>query len=612
MKSCKGLGILSILVLAAAFPAPAGSQTVEAMKVLGQCSPGVVSLALIGENKQEIGRGTAFAISEDVVVTNYHLVGRAVDGEATSAKGKKLKIEGVAAVSKSCDIAFLKLKGKLQPLAAAAGGGPAPVVGARIFAVGSNETGQIVVSEGTIRGFLELEPSRKCMDVSLAVPTSFSGSPVMDLDGRVIGVVLALDRLKSVIPAGAFAGLGGATKVTPLKDMAREDYFEGLEGAYLAGRLAAMMDETTAARMYLEKAVSLDASLVEAYALLASVYSQQRDLASAAQAYTKVIALDPGRVSAHHSLGSLYLRMQRYGDAVTALQKAVALQPGRADAFLDLGTAYEESRDFAAAAEAYEKYVALKPANPWTGLLRLGLCRLELNQPEAAVAALSEALKLQPNDVKTNFTLGEAYVRAKSLDKAEAIYKSLVGLNPEGATTYYGKIIQMYDEAGQYDKAIEAARKIIEMNPKNELAVFNLGIMFLKLQRTDEAVQAFRDALALKPDYASAQYNIGYSYSLAKRWQESVDGFRKYTELAPDDPLGYLNVGVGLMMLKKFEAALEPLRKCIELKPDNAVAHYNLAIVYLNLKDTFSAREVYKTLLGLNPDYAERLKKLLR
>ena len=610
MKSCKGLGILFLTALAAAFPAPAASQTAEAMKLLDQCSPGAVSILFLGENKQEIARGTAFAISEDVVVTSYHLVSRAFDAEATNAKGKKLKVEGVAALSKSCDVALLKLKGKLAPLAAASG--EAPAVGARIFAVGANETGQIVVSEGTIRGFLDIEPGRRCLDVSLAVPASFSGSPVVDIDGRVIGIVLVLERLKSVVPASAFSGLSGAARATPLKDAVHEDYFAGLEGAYLAGRLAAMMDETSAARMYLEKAVSLDPSLVEAHALLATVYAQQRDVAAAAGAYEKVIALDPGRIAAHHSLGSLYLRIQRYGDAIASLEKAVALDPSRTEAFLDLGTAYEESKDYARAADAYGKYIALKPENPWTGQLRLGLCRLALDQPEAAVAALSEALKLQPNDVKTNFTLADAYVRAKSLDKAEAVYKTLVGLNPEGATTYYGKIIQMYDEAGQYDKAIEAARKIIEINPKNELAVFNLGIMFLKLNRTDEAVQAFRDALALKPDYASAQYNIGYSYSLAKRWKESVEGFQKYTELAPDDPLGYLNVGVGLMMLKSFEAALEPLRKCIELKPDNAVAHYNLAIVYLNLKDDFSAREVYKTLLGLNPEYAARLKKLLR
>jgi tetratricopeptide (TPR) repeat protein len=610
MKSCKGSEILSLLVLAAAFAPPAPSQTVEAMKVLDQCSPGIVSISFLGENKQEIAQGTAFALSEDVIVTSYHLISRAIDAEATNTKGKKLKVEGVVAVSKSCDIALLKLKGKLQPLDA--GAGEAQTVGARIFAVGANETGQIVVSEGTIRGFLEIDPGRRCMDVSLAVPASFSGSPVVGLDGRVVGIVLALERLKSVVPANAFTGLSGSTKVTPLKDMAREDYFGGLEGAYLAGRLAAMMDDTMAARMYLEKAVSLDPSLVEAHALLASIYSGQRDLAAAAEAFGKVIALDPGRVSAQHSLGSLYIRMQRFGDAATALQKAVSLDPGRADAFLDLGTAYEESRDYPRAAEAYEQYVALKPENPWTGHLRLGICRLELNQPEAAVAALSEALKLQPNDVKTNFSLADAYIRTKNLDKAEATYKTLVGLNPEGATTYYGKIIQIYDEAGQYEKAIEAARKIIEMNPKNELAVFNLGIMFLKLQRSDEAVQAFRNALALKPDYASAQYNIGYSYSLAERWKESVAGFQKYVELAPDDPLGYLNVGVGFMMLKSFEAALEPLRKCIELNPDNAVAHYNLAIVYLNLKDNFSAREVYKTLLNLNPEYAEKLKKLLR
>jgi tetratricopeptide (TPR) repeat protein len=610
MKSCKGWVILSLAALAAAFPAEAPSQTAEAMKVLGQCSPGAVSILFLGENTQEIARGTAFALSEDVIVTSYHLVSRAFDAEATSAKGKKLKIEGVVALSKPGDVALLKLKGKLQPLAVATG--DVPAVGARIFAIGANETGQIVVSEGTIRGFLELEPGRRCLDVSLTVPASFSGSPVVDIDGRVIGIVLALERLKSVVPAGTFMSLSGTTKATPLKDAVHEDYFAGIEGAYLAGRLAAMMDETMAARMYLEKAVSLDPSLVEAQALLAAVYLKQRDLTAAAEAYRRVIALDAGRISAHHSLGSLYLRLRRFGDAVASLEKAVALDPGRTEAFLDLGTAYEETKDYTRAAEAYEKYIALKPDNSWTGQLRLGLCRLELNQPDAAVAALSEALKLQPNDVKTNFSLADAYVRAKNLDKAEAAYKTLVGLNPEGATTYYGKIIQMYDETGQYDKAVEAARKIIEMNPTNELAVFNLGIMFLKLQRTDEAVQAFQGALALKPDYASAQYNIGYSYSLAKRWKESVEGFRKYTELAPDDPLGFLNVGVGLIMLKNFEAALEPLRKCIELKPDNAIAHYNLAIVYLNLKDDFSAREIYKTLLNINPEYAERLKKLLR
>lgn len=609
MKSNTGMGVTLFLALLAAVPPAASSQTAEAMKVLDRCAPSAVALVALGENKQELAKGMAFALSEDVVVTSYHLISRAFDAEAINAKGKKAKVEGILAVSKPCDIALLKLKGKLAPLVLAPG---APDLGTRIFAVAADASGQFTASEGTVRGFLDLGADRRGMDVSLDVRETFSGAPVLDLEGRVLGLVLAFDRLKCVVPAEKLSGLASGAKLTALKDWAKEDYFAGLEGAYLAGRLSAAMDLSMEARRYLETAVRLDPSLVDAHAILASVLEGQRDYSAAADAYGKVIAIDPGRAAAHHRLGSILIRLQKHPEAVAALRQAVSLEPTRMEAFLDLGTALEESKDFAGAAEAYEGYVALKPENPWTGYLRLGLCRLELGQPEAAVAALSEALKLQPADVKTNFSLADAYTRAKALDKAEETYKRLASLNPEGATTYYGKVIQMYDEAGVYDKAVEAARKIIEMNPKNELAVFNLGIMFLKLQRFDDAVQAFRDALALKPDYASAQYNIGYSYSLAKRWKESVEGFQGYVRIAPDDPLGYLNVGVGLMMLKSFEAALEPLRKCIELKPDNAVAHYNLAIVYLNLKDAYSAQEVYKTLLELNPEYAARLKKLLR
>jgi hypothetical protein len=110
MKSRKGLGILSLMILAA-FPAPAPSQTPEAMKVLDQCSPGSVAIAFFGENKQEIARGTAFALSEDVVVTSYHLVSRAFDAEATNAKGKKLRVEGVVAVSKPSP----RPRARLQP-----------------------------------------------------------------------------------------------------------------------------------------------------------------------------------------------------------------------------------------------------------------------------------------------------------------------------------------------------------------------------------------------------------------------------------------------------------------------------------------------------------------
>jgi tetratricopeptide (TPR) repeat protein len=602
---------ICLMIGLAVLPVTASAQTEDAARIFDKNGQGVVSLIVYGENKAELARGSAFGISEDIVATAYHLVSRGFDAEATSIKGKKLKVEGIVAFSRTGDIALLKIKGKVPP--AVLGGQEPLAVGARIFAVGANETGILTTSEGTVRSFLDLGSSGKCMDVSLSIPDTFCGSPAFNLDGQIEGVVVVLDKkLRCVFPAAVLKDLSRSGTVTPLKSFAHEDFFATLEGATMAGRLAVMLDDLSSARAYLEKAVGLDPSLADVHAQLGAVYTSQRDFKGAVGAYNRVIELSPGNADAYRKLGALYVKMQRYADAVPILEKAIELDPSRKELLYDLATAYEEGKDFAKAAGAYEKYLGLKPESPWSGLLHLGLCRMQLNEYDAAAAAFEEAGKLQPNDVKTAFSLAEAYAKGRKLDKAEEAYRALAGINPDGATTYYGKIIQMYDEAGQYDKAIDAARKVIEINPNNELAVFNLGIMYLKLQRYDEAVRAFQDALAIKPDYATALYNIGYSYSLAKKWKESIAGFQKYTELIPEDPLGYLNVGVGYMMLKNFEGALGPLRKCIELKPDNAVAYYNLAIVYLNLKDTYSAREVYKTLLTLNPEYAERLKKLLR
>jgi len=250
MKYRKGIGMIlaaGVLVLPKAVPA----QTEEATRIFSRNSPGAVMLIVYGEDKQELAKGTAFAVAEDVVAASFHLVGRAFAADAVTAKGKKIKVEGIVAVSKPYDIAFLKLKGKIQALAS---GGPEGLVqGARIFAIGANETGQLMPSEGTIRKFLELAPDQKFMEVSLAIPDSFTGAPVFDINGKVVGMVLVMGKgLRCVIPSNLFQNLPRAGKIVSLKDSDREDYFSSLEGAYLAGRLAAMVDELTTARAYLE------------------------------------------------------------------------------------------------------------------------------------------------------------------------------------------------------------------------------------------------------------------------------------------------------------------------------------------------------------------------
>ncbi len=602
------LVFLAMVVLSSTW---AFSQTEEANKIFGQAGGGTLTIICYGADKAEIIKGSALALAEDLVVTAYHVIAQAFDAEALNVKGKKVKIEGILGVDKAHDIALLKLKGKVQPL-------PIGTIdnlteGARLFALGSNESAQIVISEGALRRVVDLGSEGKILEISLSVPEQFRGGPILDINGQLVGMFLVLERgLKIGLPIGALVSVTRTGKVAEFKTWTQENYFETIEGNTFAGRVAAALDEQMTARLHLEKAVKLNPSFLAGQLLLADIYHKQRDYSSAVTAYQKVTELDPSRADAYYGMGSVMLRQTRYKEAAEAMEKAVALNIAGMEVHFDLGTAYEELQDFAKAAVAYEKYLSLGPASTWNANLRLGICRTKLGQFDAAIAALLEAQKAQATDFKIKFSLAEAYEKAGQLENAEAVYSALAEINPAEARTYHRQSFRMYDGAGKYDKAVIPANKVIDLEPKNETNYYYLGMTYFKAQKYNESIAAFQQGLAVKPDFAPAWFQVGSAYFNQKKFKEAIGAYKKFAEYSPDAPSGWLSIGVSYMYLKDFEGALEPLKKSVELKPDNSNAQYNLAIVYINLKDNFSAKEIYNKLLTLDPGLAEKLKKYLR
>lgn len=604
----KSLILTCSIILASSW---AFSQTEAANNILGQAGGGVMAIIAYGADKAEIMKGSALVLAEDVVVTAYHVVSQAFDAEGVNIKGKKFKIEGILGVDKAHDLVLLKLKGKAQPLPIGTIDNLAE--GARIFALGSNESGQIVISEGTLRRTVDIGAEGKVFEVSLSVPEQFRGGPILDVNGQLIGMLLVLERnLKVGLPIGTLVSVARTGKVAELKSWTKENYFETVEGNTFAGRAAAALDEQLTARIHLEKAIKLNPSYLAGQLLLADIYSKQRDYAAAVSAYQKATELDPSRADAFYGLGSVLRRQTKYKEATEAMEKAVALNIPNKEIHFDLGSAYEELQDFAKAAAAYEKYIGLAPAVTWNAYLRLGICRTKLGQFDAAIAALLEAQKAQLKDAKVNLSLAEAYEKAGQLENAEAVYNTLAEINPAEAKTYHRQSFRIYDTAGKYERAIAPAKKVIDLEPKNETNFYYLGLTYFKLQKYDEAIAAFEQGLAIKPDFAHAWFQTGSAYFNQKKFKEAAAAYKKYAEFSPEDPSGWLSIGVCYMQLKDHESALEPMKKSVELKPDNAVAQFNLAIIYINLKDNYSAKEIYNKLVTLDPALAEKLKKYLR
>ena len=604
----KGLALAGLALLISALFTFSFAQTTAAAP--DKAKESVLSLMVYGPNKDLVAKGAGFYIADGIVATAYHLVSQADIVEGINIKGKKYKADGILAVDRKMDIVLLKLKGKpFLPF----GNSDDLAEGKKILAVGPNEAGEIIVADGTVRAILKLSDTEKAADATLAVPELFNGAPILNEAGQVVGLCLVLEkRGRFIVPSNQWKNLPQPAKPTEFKSWTKEDYFGLLEGALFAGRMFAAADDLGGAQKYLEKAIKANPSMVETQALLAAVYVKQRDYQSAVNAFKKVTELDPQRAEAYFGMGDVLYKTRQLKDAAAALEKGVSLDDQNAEALFILGSSYEEMKEFAKAADTYQKFVALKPRNAAAGYLHLGLCRQELNQMPEAVQALEEAVKVQPQDIKMQEYLAQAYYKAKQLDKAEEVYVRMSQMSPEGAKYYLSNVLRMYDEAGNYEKAIDASKKLIDLNPKDEMAVYNLGLMYFRLKRFDEAIDAFTKTLALKPDNEYAWFNIGSSYTNQKKFKESIEPYKKYLALVPDSDSGWLALGISYMQMKNHEAALEPLKKCVELKPSNPYGLYNLAVVYLNLRDDFTARETYKKLVQVDPGLAEKLKKILR
>ncbi len=156
---------------------------------------------------------------------------------------------------------------------------------------------------------------------------------------------------------------------------------------------------------------------------------------------------------------------------------------------------------------------------------------LDENQTELAISAFQRALKLDPDLAEAHFKLGIAY----SLIEAES---QLAGgeTPPPGSMADSKKPVQTRSNSQkEFEKAVEAYRKWLKSNPKDDVAQFNLGRALNKLNRDDDAEDAFREAVKLKPDATEYQTELGAILIKLAQYHEAIPPLKKALELDPEN-----------------------------------------------------------------------------
>ncbi len=243
-----------------------------------------------------------------------------------------------------------------------------------------------------------------------------------------------------------------------------------------------------------------------------------------------------------------------------------------------LGDALAEADEHEAAADLLRRAQAHYPGDVW---LNYNLGReLEAVHPprtEEAIGYYTAARALRP---ETGHELAHALEGRGRGAEAIAVFQDLVVLRPGNGRHWscLGNLLKTRgDRAGAdaaLDKAVEALREAIRLQPDLAYAHANLGVALMRQGKLDEAIAEYREAIRLRPDDGTTHFNLGTDLGRQGKPGEAIAEYREAIRLQPDHAYAHSNLGLALLAQGKVDEAIAEFREAIRLKPD--FAHANL------------------------------------
>jgi tetratricopeptide (TPR) repeat protein len=270
--------------------------------------------------------------------------------------------------------------------------------------------------------------------------------------------------------------------------------------------------------------------------------------------YRRAIELFSGYELAHRNLANCLVFQGRETEALESLLSAVEAEPDYEAAYRD-ALSILLSRGPGAGEVEFARRLASASANP-LGTFVLGVVAAEAGHTRAAVRELKGAVAALNGDASAKLRLGDEF--GPLLGEFE---KAL------------GNALFAREAIGE---AVDAYRRSVAANPKDEEAWNNLGFAYYTAAENDLAIECFGRAVEVNPKYKHAWYNLAYTFQTIDLLEDAIKAYDRTLECDPNDEVAWNNRGNAEYNLGRYEASIPYFERAVELVPDYDIAWNNI------------------------------------
>lgn len=378
---------------------------------------------------------------------------------------------------------------------------------------------------------------------------------------------------------------------------------QNIQALKLLGKAHLMGNDPVLARENMQKVVDIAPKDEQARLDLVSLMLQTGNTEQASQHLNTLFKLNPNSRKGLEALFKIYLQQKQWEPARQIAKRLEDTFTDEALGYYLSGIAFQAEGQFDKSIPRFELAMD-KQAEAIEPMTHMVQSYLALKQPDKALHKLNGLIKKQPRNFVAYSLIGDVYSKGDQFDDAIKAYQKAIDIKPEWVSPYRSMAV-----VGLLQKHKAAAIEILQagINKAGDtLELMNdLATIYHEDGEHQKVIALYEQITRQHPDSLNALNTLASYISDYAPDSASLEKAAKLAEPLAKTHDAYMLDTVAWIACKQgdYDKSRQILLKAIEADPEAAVSNYHLGMVYFKQGDKSRAKDHLQKAVSQNDEF---------
>ena len=293
----------------------------------------------------------------------------------------------------------------------------------------------------------------------------------------------------------------------------------------------------------LESLIDIEGETAERLSQLGILYYKMENIVKAKPLFIKLINMNHFDVTIMHFLSNIYLEESILDSAGIIANQIIFHHPSDPRGYLDAALAELNNENPLGAIKILEP-VNKKFFNEFSIQYLLGSSYQQLEEYDKATIVLRQSLKIYPESRGARHTLAIASDALNYWNESDSLYEGLIASDTNDVQALNNYSYSLVERNIHLNKALEMAKKAIELEPDNAAYLDTIGWIYYKMENIDKALSFIRKSVELDNNNAIVLEHLGDVLIAKNQIQEAIIYYLKALDIDKDNEILQQKAGI--------------------------------------------------------------------